>query len=40
MGKLTPQDSVEIVEEANGWARIKDKNALEGWTLRRSLIEQ
>lgn len=40
MGKLTPQDSVEIVEEANGWARIKDKNALEGWTLRRYLIEQ
>ncbi|MDE5602424.1 MAG: SH3 domain-containing protein [Helicobacter sp.] len=42
VGKLTPRDSVEIVEEVNGWAKIKDKNknTLKGWTLRRSLIER
>ncbi|WP_104721621.1 SH3 domain-containing protein [Helicobacter mesocricetorum] len=38
VGKLTPADNVEITQEVNGWVKIKDKNTLKGWTLRRYLI--
>lgn len=40
LGKLTPQNRVEILGIKDGWAKIKDLNTQgEGWVLERSLKE-
>ncbi|CAM2948681.1 SH3 domain-containing protein [Helicobacter burdigaliensis] len=39
LGKLTPEDMVEIIEEQGSWVKIKDAKGgnKEGWVVKRSL---